>query len=227
MYIHTLFCGERFQALFYSLESYLPPMQIHEIRTPRLLLRNWKDSDIQPFIAMGQDERVRKYFPSLASEEESRDSIERNRAMFLDQGWGMWAAEEQTDNTFIGFIGIRKVPYELPFPSLESPMVEVGWALRPQWWNQGLATEGALASLRFGFQTLELKEIVSFTSLLNAPSIRVMQKIGMHRDIADDFDHPRVAKDHELCRHLVYRMTNEEWKNHDISNRGEAVERNL
>ncbi|MDP4231542.1 MAG: GNAT family N-acetyltransferase [Bacteroidota bacterium] len=187
-------------------------MQIHELRTSRLLLRNWMESDLMPFIAMGQDERVMKYFPKLASEEATREFVAQQRESFAENGWGMWAVEELAGNEFIGFIGIRKLPYELPFSSLESPMVEIGWRLRPEWWNRGLATEGALACLKFGFETLHLKEIVSFTSLLNAPSIRVMQKIGMTRDPADDFDHPRVEEGHKIRPHLVYRMKEKDWE---------------
>jgi RimJ/RimL family protein N-acetyltransferase len=187
-------------------------MQIHEIQTPRLLLRSWKDSDHAPFIAMGLDERVMEYFPSLQSEEQTRGFIKIMTEGIAERGWGLWAVEERSSSQFIGFIGLKPVMEEFPVQSFESPTVEIGWRLRPEWWNQGFATEGALASLTFGFEMLKLKEIVSFTSLLNAPSIRVMQKIGMHRDIADDFDHPRVPEGHKLRRHLLYRITNEGWR---------------
>ena len=187
-------------------------MKIHEIRTSRLLLRNWKESDHAPFIAMGQDSRVMEYFPKLMSEHDSRNFIKITKEGISERGWGLWAVEDLRSSEFIGFIGLKPIMEEFPVKSIESPMVEIGWRLRPEWWNQGLATEGALACLQLGFETLKLNEIVSFTSLLNAPSIRVMQKIGMKRNTADDFDHPRIAEGHQLRRHLLYRMTQQDWK---------------
>ncbi len=187
-------------------------MQTHELRTNRLLLRNWKDDDIAPFIAMGLDERVMNYFPSLQREEQSREFIRKIKEGFDERGWGLWAAQELVGSDFIGFIGIKPILEEFPVTSIQSPLVEIGWRLRAESWNKGFATEGALASLQFGFDTLKLKEIISFTSLLNAPSIRVMQKIGMKRDMAGDFDHPRVSEGSELRRHLLFRITKEDGK---------------
>jgi RimJ/RimL family protein N-acetyltransferase len=188
-------------------------MKIHEIYTSRLLLRHWRDSDVIPFIAMGQNERVMQFFPSLHNENQSLEFIKKTKEGFADKGWGLWAVEELSSREFIGFIGIKSILEEFPVTSIQSPTVEIGWRLRPEWWNKGLATEGALASLQFGFETLMLREIVSFTSLLNAPSIRVMQKIGMTRDTNGDFNHPRIQEENELCRHLLYRITDEDWNN--------------
>jgi RimJ/RimL family protein N-acetyltransferase len=187
-------------------------MKIHEIRTPRLLLRNWEESDSDHFIAMGQDTRVMEYFPSLLTQEQSREFIRKTKEGFAERGWGLWAAEDLASSAFIGFIGIKLILEEFPVKSIQSPPVEIGWRLKPEWWNQGLATEGALACLKLGFETLEIREIISFTSLLNTPSIRVMQKIGMTRNIADDFDHPRVPQGDKLRKHVVYRMTKEDWQ---------------
>jgi RimJ/RimL family protein N-acetyltransferase len=187
-------------------------MKIHELRTSRLFLRNWKDSDIAPFIAMGCDEHVMKFFPSLHGEEQSREFIRRTKEGFIECGWGLWAVEELASGEFLGFTGIKPIIEEFPVSSIQTPLVEVGWRLRPEWWNKGIATEGALASLQFGFEILKLKEIVSFTSVLNVPSIRVMQKIGMKRDIDADFDHPRVPEGNKLRKHLLYRISNYDWE---------------
>ncbi|MEP7236136.1 MAG: GNAT family N-acetyltransferase [Ignavibacteriota bacterium] len=184
-------------------------MKIHELRTKRLLLRQWKDSDIESFVAMGQNEKVMKYFPSLIGADQSKEWVSGHREAISENGWGLWAAEELQENNFIGFIGIHRVPYELPFRTIEHPPLEIGWRLRPEFWNRGLATEGAIACLQFGLVELGSAEIISFTSILNIPSIRVMQKIGMKRDENNDFDHPRVEKDHSLCRHLLYRTKSE------------------
>ncbi|HVS44993.1 MAG TPA: GNAT family N-acetyltransferase, partial [Candidatus Dormibacteraeota bacterium] len=107
---------------------------------------------------------------------------------------------------FIGFVGLQRVPFEAHF----TPAVEVGWRLDPAHWGHGYATEAALACLDLGFGPLGLEEIVSMTTPGNARSWRVMERIGMHRDPADDFDHPRIAEGHPIRRHVVYRLRADE-----------------
>jgi RimJ/RimL family protein N-acetyltransferase len=179
------------------------------LQTKRLLLRNWEDRDLKPFLEMGQDERVMKYFPNLMSEEDCKTFIATKQAVIDKNGWGFWAAEDLRSKSFVGVIGI--VFDELPIKVIQSPRLEIGWRLRPEWWHQGLATEAARACLQFGFETVRSSEIIAVTALSNLPSIRVMQKLGMSRNTADDFDHPRVPEGHPLQRHLVYRLTKEEW----------------
>ena len=94
----------------------------------------------------------------------------------------------------------------MPFQAHFTPAVEVGWRLAHDVWGQGLAPEGARACLDYAFDKLHLDEIVSMTSTPNLRSIRVMEKIGMHRDPADDFDNPRISPGHRLHRHVLYRM---------------------
>jgi RimJ/RimL family protein N-acetyltransferase len=84
--------------------------------------------------------------------------------------------------------------------------VEVGWRLSREQWGRGYATEGARAALSFGFETLTLGEIVSFTVPANLRSRRVMQRLRMTHDPADDFDHPGLPVDHPLRRHVLYRI---------------------
>ena len=109
---------------------------------------------------------------------------------------------------FIGFIGLEKVDFSAHF----TPSVEIGWRLAFDYWGHGYATEGARASLVYGFETLQLKEIVSFTAIGNKRSQRVMEKIGMHHSPADDFDHPRLPADCKVRRHVLYRIRRDEWE---------------
>jgi RimJ/RimL family protein N-acetyltransferase len=104
---------------------------------------------------------------------------------------------------FAGFVGLSIPEFETPF----GPCVEVGWRLSAEHWNRGYATEGARAALTFGFETLDLREIVSFTVPGNARSRRVMEKIGMVRDPDGDFDHPGLPQSHPLRRHVLYRIS--------------------
>ena len=106
-----------------------------------------------------------------------------------------------------GMIGIGQVPDTMPF----APAVEVGWRLDSKFWGQGFAHEGAFAALKFGFEQLQLEEIVSFTTVTNVRSRRVMEKLGMHRREEDDFDHPKLKPDHPLVHHVLYRLSQREW----------------
>jgi RimJ/RimL family protein N-acetyltransferase len=171
------------------------------IETERLLLRDWREDDFEPFARMCADPLVMEFFPATLTPEETAAALERGRAHFARHGFGWWAAELKETGTFIGFIGLAVPGFEAHF----TPCVETGWRLAAEYWGRGLATEGARASLRYGFETLGLREIVSFTTVGNGRSRRVMEKLGMTHDPADDFDHPRIAEGHPLRRHVLYR----------------------
>lgn len=180
------------------------------IRTERLLLRPWCDDDLKPFAQLNADSRVMEFFPSLLTEEESNQMVKRLQGKIEENGWGLWAVSVPGIAEFIGFIGLNSVE-KAPMPAPFTPAVEVGWRLAYDYWNKGYATEGALASLKYAFEILKLPEIVSFTAAQNQRSIAVMKKIGMHRDPADDFDHPRLPESHWLRRHVLYRIAQREW----------------
>jgi len=171
------------------------------LETERLLLREWRDADREPFARMNADPRVMEFFPGTLTPEESNFMIERGRQHFARHGFGWWAAELRATGQFIGFVGLGVPSFEAHF----TPCVEIGWRLIPAYWNRGLATEGARESLRYGFEELGLREIVAFTATANTRSRRVMEKLGMRHDPADDFEHPRIAEGHPLRRHVLYR----------------------
>jgi RimJ/RimL family protein N-acetyltransferase len=174
-----------------------------QLTTERLVLRRWRDADLDAYAALNADPEVMEHFPSTLTREESRRSIEIIEARFDDLGYGLWAAEVPEVASCIGFIGLNPATFDAPF----TPAVEVGWRLARRHWGNGYATEGARAALAFGFDTLGLDEIVSFTTPGNRRSWRVMEKIGMTRDPADDFDHPVIADGHPLRRHVLYRIS--------------------
>ncbi len=144
-----------------------------------------------------------RHFPAPLSRAESDAMIDRIEAHFDAHGWGLWAVETIGNEIFIGYVGLWAPAFTAHF----TPAVEIGWRLAHHEWGKGYATEAAIAALRFGFETLGLSEIVSFTSVENVASQRVMQRIGMHRDPADDFDHPNLPTGHRLERHVLYRIT--------------------
>lgn len=179
-----------------------PPVTPTDLRTKRLILRQWRDSDEAPFAAMNADPKVMEFFPSRMNAEESRIVFDRVRTHFAVNGFGFWVVEIPNECPFAGFIGLAIPRYEAPF----TPCVEVGWRLWPEYWGKGYATEGAIASLDYGFQSLGLAEIVSMTATTNVRSMRVMERIGMTRNSSEDFEHPLIDAGHPLRRHVLYRI---------------------
>jgi RimJ/RimL family protein N-acetyltransferase len=179
-----------------------------ELTTDRLLLRQWRDSDREPFAALNADPAVMEHFPALQTREVSDALIDRNIAAIDERGWGLWALEVRETGEFIGFTGLSVPSFEAHF----MPAVEIGWRLAKGAWGNGYATEAARASLAHGFGPGGLEEIVSFTATTNVPSQRVMQRIGMRHDEAGDFDHVRLPAGHRLQRHVLYRIDRAQWE---------------
>jgi RimJ/RimL family protein N-acetyltransferase len=177
--------------------------EVPELRTPRLLLRCWRDSDRAPFAALNADPEVMAHFPEPLTRERSDHMIDLIEAEFARNDFGLWAVEVVATGRFIGFTGINEVAFAAHF----TPAVEVGWRLARDAWGYGYATEAARAALSYGFDVAGLDEIVSFTSVTNLRSQAVMRRLGMSYDPADDFDHPYLPAGHRLRRHVLYRTT--------------------
>ncbi|WP_255955423.1 MULTISPECIES: GNAT family N-acetyltransferase [Aeromicrobium] len=177
------------------------PSAMTEIRTTRLLLRPWRQSDLEPWAAMNADPEVREHLGGLLTRSQSDASVARFQADFAQRGYGWWAVEEQATGAFIGFAGLDQVDEHLPFSG-----VEIGWRLARSAWGQGYATEAAIATLTFAFESLDLREVLAITTVDNVRSQLVMQRIGMTRDPADDFD-DASAPDGPPVRHVLYRIT--------------------
>lgn len=173
-------------------------MTITELKTDRLLLRQWHDDDVPPWAAMNADPVVREYFPEVMTYEQSAGSVAAFQAELAERGWGWWALEVAGTGEFIGFAGLDPVDEEMPFGG-----VEVGWRLARHAWGHGYATEAGRASLDYGFEKLGLPEIVALTAAGNLRSQSVMRRLGMTYDPADDFDDPTI--DGPLRRSVLYR----------------------
>jgi RimJ/RimL family protein N-acetyltransferase len=179
------------------------------LQTERLILREWRDDDLAPYAALNADAMVMEHFPSTLTREQSDEMVDRMRATWAARGYGLWAAEVKETRRFIGFIGLSSPSWDAAF----TPCVEVGWRLSKESWGNGYAPEGALAALEFGFTRVDLPrdEIVSFTTVANDRSRRVMEKIGLHHHPSDDFDHP-LLPDGPTRRHVLYRISRSEWE---------------
>jgi ribosomal-protein-alanine N-acetyltransferase len=171
------------------------------IETPRLILRQWKTSDHAPFIKLNRDKDVMEFFPSVKTKEETLAQIERLSQDITRQGYGFFAVERKDSHEFIGFTGLTHPGFESYF----TPCLEIGWRLSKANWGFGFATEAAIACLAFGFDTLGLDDIYSFTSIHNKKSENVMIKIGMAKD--GEFEHPLMKDGHFLKKHVLYKCS--------------------
>jgi RimJ/RimL family protein N-acetyltransferase len=183
------------------------------IETERLILRTWTDADIQPMYAINQDPRVMEYFPGLQDLATTKKFIEKVKKHDEQHGFSLYATVRKDHNEFIGFIGLYTVAFEAHF----TPAAEIGWRLSSKHQGHGFATEGAQAVLDAAFNVHHLPEVVSFTVQENTKSTRVMEKIGLQHDPKDDFDHPNLADDSPLKRHVLYRITQAQYFAKEIS----------
>jgi RimJ/RimL family protein N-acetyltransferase len=179
-----------------------PGGAIPRLATDRLLLREWRDADREPFAAMNGDPRVMEHFPKVLSRGESDGLIDRFVAHWRDDRLGLWAVERTSDRAFLGFTGLT-APTGVPGMP---PFVEVGWRFAVPAWGHGYATEAARAAVGWGFDVQGLDEIASWTTVLNLKSRAVMERIGMTHDPADDFHHPRLPEGHPQRPHVLYRL---------------------
>jgi RimJ/RimL family protein N-acetyltransferase len=177
------------------------------LRTERLVLRDWVDADLAPFAQLNADPEVMRYFRAPLDRAQSDAMAERIQVRLREDGFGLWAVEVAGGAPFIGFVGLARQTFEAHF----TPAIEVGWRLARGSWGHGYAPEAARAALAVAFGPLGLDEVVSMTSVTNLNSRRVMEKLGMRRDPADDFEHPAIAEGHPLRPHVLYRLSARGW----------------
>jgi len=177
-----------------------------KIETERLLLREWLAEDLAPFAKINQDPKVLECLLKPLSDEETANLVKDFQKHFQAHGYGFYACVPKETGICVGFVGLRVVPFKTHF----TPAVEIGWRLASDAWGKGYATEAAKAVLTHAFEKLHLQEIVAFTVPKNFRSIRVMEKIGMSRDLEGDFEHPLVPFGHPLRHHILYRIHNEQ-----------------
>jgi RimJ/RimL family protein N-acetyltransferase len=158
-----------------------------------------------------------EFFPGPLDRAESDALAGRIRDHLARHGFGLWAVEARGVADFIGFVGLSVPSFQAPF----TPCVEIGWRLAHEHWGRGYATEAARAALAFGFRDLALEEIVSFTVPMNRRSRRVMERLGMTRSAADDFEHPALPEGHALRPHVLYRLRRGDWRPEEARGAGE------
>ncbi len=173
------------------------------LETDRLLLRTFEAADFEGMLAINQDPLVMAHFPGLVDKAGTQGLIDKINQHYLDYGYTLYAVELKSTAEFIGFVGLLKPSFEAHF----TPNTEIGWRLSAKHWGKGYAPEAAHAVLDYAFNVLKFPEVVSFTSMTNTNSIRVMEKIGLKHDEADDFNHPNLSPDSPLYGHVLYRLS--------------------
>jgi RimJ/RimL family protein N-acetyltransferase len=170
------------------------------IRTSRLVLRRWQDSDHEPFARLNGDPETMRFFPAPLDRAASDALIDRIESRFDRQGYGLWALEVAATGEFIGFTGLNPMPDGVP----GAGGLEVGWRLARQAWHHGYATEAGRAAVGVVFDGLGRAEVWSMAAVLNQPSQAVMRRLGM-AEVAT-FDHPGVPDGHPLRPHVTFHL---------------------
>jgi RimJ/RimL family protein N-acetyltransferase len=177
-----------------------------EIRTERLLMRRWQEQDRAPFAAMNADPTVMRYVPRTLSREESDAFVDRIEAGFEQRGYGLWAVE--LEGAFAGYVGLAWHVFE----DGGEEELEVGWRLAERYWGLGIATEAGRAALSIGLE--HEPTVVSVTAVVNEPSQRVMQRIGMR--LHSEFEHMRLETGSPLRPHVRYVADRQTWRPHSV-----------
>lgn len=194
-------------------------MPVHELRTERLLLRQWRASDREPWAALNADPEVMRHFPSVLTRDECDAWADRSAAHLDEHGWGLWAVEVVGGAPFIGYVGLLTPGFEVP--GRPDGCVEIGWRLAAGHWGNGYAPEAAAAVLDLAFGELGRDEVVSFTAVANDNSRRVMEKLGL--TFEREFDHSKLPAGHPLERHVLYRLERSTWTSGEVV-RADALE---
>lgn len=173
-----------------------------ELQTPRLVLRPLDAGDADALFALCSDPVVMEHFPATLTRAESDALLAKILASVEERGYGVWAVVVPDVTPFAGFVGLSAPGF--------IPGLELAWRLAAPFWGRGYAREAARAVATFAFETLGADQVAAFTTPMNRRSLRVMEALGMERDAASDFDHPRVPEGHRLRRHVVYRLARPE-----------------
>ena len=177
--------------------------QITQLQTKRLILRQWKKEDYEPFAKLNADPKVMEFFPSVLTKVQSDVMASTLKALISQNGWGFWVLEEKETGLFVGTLGLHEPSDDLAF----LPCVEIGWRLSHEHWGKGYATEAGLEVLKFAFEVLDLEEVVSFTAVVNKRSSSLMERLGM-KNSYENFEHVALPKGHRLREHVLYKIQN-------------------
>jgi ribosomal-protein-alanine N-acetyltransferase len=174
-----------------------PLPSVESLETERLLLLRMRAGDADDLVAMQHDDRFVEVFGHRTPEDRVRRGVARTVEDWDRSGYGLWTLRDRESGAFVGRGGIQPVTID------GVDEVELGYALRPEWWGRGLATEVSSAALALAFERLELPDVVAFTMPTNLRSRRVMEKLGF------TFERDFVWSE---LPHVLYQLRREEWR---------------
>ena len=176
------------------------------LETERLVLRSWRDADLDPFHAVCSDPEVMATLGPVMSRDEVAALIERMRGIEAEHGHCFWAMVRRADDRLIGWCGaIRGSVGPI------AGKAELGWRMARDCWGSGYATEAARAALDWVFVNRPDDAAYAITNVDNWNSRKVMERIGMTRMADGDFDHPKVPPGDPLVPHVTYRIARQNW----------------
>jgi len=167
------------------------------LETERLLLRPYREGDLDDLHAMFSDPEHMRWYPAPFERADSRGWLERQLARYQDPGFGLWIVEDRQTGEFLGTAG----PAPMLVESVEH--VEIGWHTKPGRKGEGIAPEAGAAARDWAFENLEVDHLISLVRPENTGSNRVARKIGMHVDREVDY---------KSLHHFVYRIDRSTWE---------------
>lgn len=175
------------------------------LETERLILRDWREEDVAPFLRHTNTPAVMRWLGGVLPEDKARERLrERLMRWQAERGFTFWIVERKRDRELLGFCGLKLAD------DAGSPVEgdhEIGWRLREDAWGQGYAKEAACATLDYAFERLHAPHVVSLTVIGNEPSWGLMERLGMTRRPDLDYQGPEWAE----TPVIVYRIERKEW----------------
>ena len=176
-------------------------MKIH-LQTKDFITRDIEEDDLEGMFDLDSNSRVHKYLGEnpIKTKDQARDIIKNIREQYDTNGIGRWAIEDKKTGEFIGWTGFRLEGKLRP----DREYIDIGYRLREKFWGKGIATETALACLKYGFETLNYDKICGCAEIEHIASNKILQKIGL-----------KYIEDFKFEKHNLhwYVLTQEEWHN--------------
>ena len=182
------------------------------LETERLVLRDWREEDWPVFFEHTNTPDVMRWLAGVMDADGEAMQRQRIESCAAQHGHCFWAMQRKDDGgplsgEFLGFCGLKRS--DAP-KSPVAGMVEIGWRMRQDAWGHGYAKEGAMASLRAGFEQFGAQEIIALTIIENEASWGLMQRLGMRRRTDLDFDELRYTG--KFRKAIVHTITRSEWE---------------
>jgi RimJ/RimL family protein N-acetyltransferase len=158
---------------------------IPRLETPRLVMRGWREEDLDAHAAMSADPEVQRYLEGVLDRTQSWRSMAFHTGHWVLRGYGNWVVERKSDGVVLGRVGLWNPEGWFG--------VEVGWKLARHAWGHGYATEAATAAITWGFDHLDVDRLISVINPGNTASLRVAERLGMTKSREANLEGHTVA----------------------------------